>query len=426
MGNLLRRSWSNPNEGDSTPWELPVNQASKWLVARSGNSGQRIQQEGGSVSLTNSSSRDWLLSVFVGDGGSVTLGGPSGANTIQITRTGSAVTVTAQANSGSSKSATRSTTMPLERWANVYLKCRTSGGLNNQVTVSFQLDFDSGAELMATGDFFGNSFATNGKTLSCNSLSGYAWFAGMGGSWWTGWTSTIPISDTRYREAVLNNATWDVDRTPGTRMWYRPSGVRYCRVWAIQGGGGDGTNGSNGSTGNCANGSPGQNGGDGGNDGGAGSAGGPGGSGGQTYENVCESRYEQTGQNCYTDSSGNYVCDPIYEWVEYCEYKWVCHDGSGGSGGIGGAGGRGVSIQIAATQLSAQITVGAAGVTSSSSGVDGGDGGHSIFGGVSTAEALPYSNGRSPDRFSIYGTETFIHGCGNPRGVGGIVFYYKW
>ncbi|AKJ71819.1 hypothetical protein TIN4_22 [Tsukamurella phage TIN4] len=423
MGIHLRRNWSNRSGADPSTWELPVNQASKWLVPKSGD--QRILGEGGSMALVNDNQRAFVISVFVGDGGSVTVGGTSGQNTIQISRTGNTISVTARPNSGSATTKTATTDMPLERWANVYLKCRATGLISNQVTVTYQVDFKTGVELIATGDLFGNSFPLGGKTLLCNSLSGWAWFAKAdNGLWGWGAATKVPIDDAKYREAVLNNATWDLDNAVGTRTYNRPAGLKFSRQWLIQGGGGDGADGYNGSTGNCTNGSPGSDGGKGGNDGDAGTAGGPGGSGGQSYEPVekCEDVWDPKGGTCDIDNN----CTG--GWVRQChtEYEWVCRDGSGGSGGKGGKGGRGVMIMADIAQEVLQITVGAAGSKGTGNGGNGTNGGHTRFGSVSTQDALPYNSlVRSPTSIR-YGVTEFVHGLGDPNGPGGIVFYYKW
>lgn len=401
MGFLLRRSWNNRGGADPAQWEKPVNQASKWLVAKSGS--QRIEGEGGSFSISNSESRKFVLSVFVGDGGTCQLGGASGANTIQISRVGQTITVTIQPNSGGATTRTATTEMPPDMWTNVYVQCVVSGLLSNQVTVSFQVDFLSGQEMIATGDILGNSFPTNGKTLTCNSLAGWCWFAdARRGFFGWGSSSTIPITDAKYREAVLNNATWDVDTNTTLHTWYMPSGARYMRAWLIQGGGGSGGDGKDGSPGkdggnypNCSGGTSGTgggSGGDGGNEGGRGGGGSPGGSG-----------YPSTGfgEDCVGGMGG-----------------------AAGAGGKGGAGGRGVIMQMTTTQKEMPLRAGAKGARGGT-GRDGGDGLHTLFGDLSTIMAMPYSTGRSPATLT-FGKTTFEHGVGGSDQDGGVVFYIQW
>lgn len=409
MSNLVRRSWSNRGGSDPSTWELPVNQASKWLVGKSGSF--RIQSEGGSVALTNNDSKTWLLSVFIGDGGSVTVGGASGANTIQISRAGNTLTIRVQANSGSAVTHTATTEMPPERWANVYLRCVASGFLNSQVTVTRLIDFIGNPVTMINSS--GGSFVTNNKTLVCNSLSGWAWFGSTtGGFWGFGGTSSVPITDVKYREAVINNATWDLDVNTSLHTYTRPPGLRYARAWMIQAGGGNGGDGASGSTGNCSDGGSGSPGGPGGNDGSPGSPGSSGGSGGKKYEPVGQH------QVCEPDSQGGQYC----YWVT--DYDWVCYDGAGGSGGSGGAGGRGVVVMLSIMQESFQIQCGMAG-TRGSTGRRGSDGGHTTAMGVSTASGLPYSTGRSVPTIK-FGITEFTHGLGAAETQGGVVFYYQW
>ncbi|MGB3301766.1 MAG: collagen-like protein [Gordonia sp. (in: high G+C Gram-positive bacteria)] len=393
MGFLIRRSWNNRGGVDPTPWEKPVNQASKWLVAKSGTN--RIEGEGGSVVVQNNESRKFLLSVFVGDGGTVNLGGTSGANTIQISRTGSSVTVSAQANSGGKATNTVTTEMPSDTWCNIYLKASVSGGLSNQITITAMVDFVTTIGLMSTGDVFGNKLNTGGKTLTCNSLAGWAWFGSTTGGFF-GWgaTSTVPISDAKYREAVLSNATWDIDSNTTSHTWNRPTGVRYLRAWLIQGGGGTGTSGTPGVPGSpgfpCTWGTPGsagQPGARGGNDGEPGYPGSPGTAGGPPTQNP---------DGSCTDGSA----------------------GSAGAGGAGGAGGRGVMVQMVTTQNSLTLKAGTAGK-------NGGDGGHTSFGDVSSISAMPWSNGRSPASLS-FGKTTFQHQLGGSDQPGGVVFYLQW
>lgn len=426
MGFLLRRSWNNRGGVDPTPWEKPVNQASKWLVTKSGS--QRIEGAGGTFTISNSESRKFVLSVFVGDGGTCTLGGGSGANTAQISRSGSTITVTVRPNSGSAVTRTATTDMPPGMWTNVYLECDASGLLSNQVTVRFQVDFLSGVEILATGDLFGNSFPTNGKSVVCNSLAGWCWFAdARRGFFGWGSASTIPISDAKYREAVLNNATWDVDGNTSSHTWYRPEGVRYMRAWLIQGGGGKGGDGADGSPGksgsdgssgfngqgctagsNGTSGTAGSSGGRGGNEGAAGTPGSPGEMGGFGSSATSSSTIDPlTGQTTYTCSPGR-----------------GGSAGAGGSGGKGGAGGRGVMIQMTTTQKEMALRAGARG-SKGGTGRNGGNGLHTTFGGVSTASALPYSNGRSPATLT-FGKTTFEHGLGGSDQDGGVVFYLQW
>lgn len=426
MGFLLRRSWNNRGGADPAAWEKPVNQASKWLVAKSGS--QRIDGEGGSFSISNSESRRFVLSVFVGNGGTCHLGGSSGSNTIQISRTGQEITVTAQPNSGSAVTRTAVTEMPPDMWTNVYVQCVVSGALSNQVTVSFSVDFLSYQQMIATGDLFGNSFPTNGKTLACNSLAGWCWFAdARRGFFGWGASTTIPITDAKYREAVLNNATWDVDTNTTLHTWYMPDGARYMRAWLIQGGGGSGGDGADGSPGSpgqsgssgvngqgCTagtsgtNGTGGGSGGRGGNEGSAGSAGSPGGLGGP-------------GGSPTSSSTPN---------LDGPGFTYTCTPGSGGSagaagsGGKGGAGGRGVIMQMTTTQREMPLRAGAKGARGGTGG-RGGDGLHTLFGDISTIMAMPYSTGRSPASLS-FGKTTFEHGVGGSDQNGGVVFYIQW
>ena len=417
MGFLLRRSWNNRGGYPPGQWEKPVNQASKWLIARSGS--QRLQAAGGSFTISNSETRKFVWSVFVGDGGSCNLGGTSGANTVQISRTGSTITITAQPNSGSATTKTATTDMPADRWTNVYVECVVSGALSNQVTLTAKIDFVTAVSMFATGDIFGNSFPTNGKTVTFDALSGWSWFADakVGFFGW-GASSTIPISDDKYREAVLNNATWDLDTDTSLHTWYWPQDARYVRAWLIQGGGGKGgkggkgADGMNGSSGSgdpkrgCTRGTAGGSGGRGGRGGNEGSNGYPGGLGSQP-----------TG---YSAGSGDNDCK-----------RGV--GGDGGSGGSGGAGGAGVMVQVTIPmQSSMQLQAGAAGTPGSGGGPFGGDGGdggdglHTTLAGMSTEVALPYSNGRRPDSIA-FGKTTFDMG---PMGAGscdgGAVFYVQW
>lgn len=170
MSNLVRRNWNNRGGADPALWEKPVNQASKWLAARSGSS--RILQAGGTATVTNNDSRKFLLSVFVGDGGTVDLGGTSGNNTVQISRTGSTITVTCRSNGGKAGTQTFTTSTGADRWASIYLKCTASGVLSDQVTVTAMCDFSETKTLIATSAFFGDTFTTNNKVLALNSLSG--------------------------------------------------------------------------------------------------------------------------------------------------------------------------------------------------------------------------------------------------------------
>lgn len=415
MGHLLRRSWSNRGGSDPSQWELPVNQASKWLIARSGS--QRREGAGGSFTISNNESRKFVFSVFVGDGGTANIGGTSGKNTLQISRTGQTITVKVQPDSGSAVTRTNTTEMPPERWTNVYLQCVSSGVLNNQITMTYQVDFNTGTQILATGDFLGNLFATNGKTATFNELAGWAWFADKKNGFF-GWgsSSTIPIEDSKYREAVTNNATWDVDNGDVEHTWALPDGVRFMRAWLFQAGGGSGGDGADGRDGadgsnypqpnGCGYGSWGEDGGTGGYGGNDGEAGESGGKGSPGSSPSVQYESGEMGTQVPVSCSGG-------------------AGGKGGTGGAGGKGGRGVMIQLVTTQKTVVMKAGTKGKVGSYGGGRGGDGGHSYFGDINTVAAMPYSNGRSPDKLT-YGKTTFTHMVGGSDQNGGVVFYYQW
>lgn len=461
MGFLLRRSWNNRGGADPYPWEKPVNQASKWLVHLSGS--QRIEGEGGSFAISNSESRKFVLSVFVGDGGVVELGGSSGANTVQVSRTGQTVSVTARPNSGSAASTSFTTEMPVDRWAHVYVKCEVRGTLNNNVKVTAFCDFVQSDEFITTTDVLGNSFPTNGKTLTCNALSGWCWFADANRGFF-GWgaSSTIPISDAKYREAVLSNATWDV-ANPG-EDWERPVDVRYLRFWVYQGGGGSGGKGGDGKDGG-----DGGKGGKGGNntDGGTGARGGAGGRGGSGSNGGAGGKGGNNGADGSPGGAGgggNFGAAGVTPTPGNSTGGAGGNGGAGGaggSGGSGGAGGPGKVIHGVSTQTEGNVSGGSKGSSGSNGypggfagstgttgtagtngmnptvggiggtggdgtggggpGVNGGDGAHCTFFGITSADSSDFSTGSTK-----FGATTFTHGLGLSDTDGGVVFYYQW
>ncbi|WLP90269.1 hypothetical protein [Gordonia sp. NB41Y] len=463
MGYLLRRSWAT--QTDPSSWEKPVNQASKWLVAQSGT--QRIAAEGGSATLASSDSRNFALSVWVGDGGVATVNGASGSNSMQISRSGSTVSVTIRPNTSSAATKTFTTTMPSDRWANVYIQAEPY--LVIQVKLTAMVDFGSRETVVQTSWIAGDHFAANGKTLACNSLSGWAWFGSVTGGFF-GWgaTSTVPIDDAKYREAQINNATWDL-LSPGT-SWTRPDGLRYARAWVIQGGGGRGGNGAagrsggtggrggngyTGAAGNLANhgdggrggwggyGTAGGDGGQGGNNGSAGSAGSSGSSGRSNGV---------VGGGATTNAGGT---------------GGAGGSGGQGSGGAGGQGGRGL-VEVAIILRASDTvtggtagTVGAAGAAAGGSdgatgavgtagtaaskdggpggaggdatGSGGGNGGVGGYGGHTSFSGVSSGTGGNVSAASIqFGATSFTHGLGaggvgsTPAQAGGVVLYYQW
>lgn len=277
--------------------------------------------------------------------------------------------------------------MPEGMWANVHVRCIMSGALLNQVTVTAKVDFSDTQQLFASNDFFGNSLNTNGKVMAVNNLAGWAWF-GSNSFWGGGVDNTIPLNDELYEAAVLSNGTFDIDVDTNTHTWTRPEGVRYTRIWLIQGGGGKG---------------------------------------GKGYE-------PESGSNGAGGAGGN---GAAYTSASPYSYE-------------GGTGGRGVMIQAHTTQDTMIVKAGAPGATgrngtsSSKNGGVGGDGGHTTFGDLTTASALPYSNGRSPASIQ-YGPHSLTiklnGGIGTGGGTypagpnsyynwdagpGGVVFYYQW
>lgn len=463
MGFLLRRSWSRQNNPEL--WDRPVNQASKWLAGQAGTS--RLLQEGGAYAVTNGHERRFLLSVWVGDGGTVNLGGTSGNGTIQISRTGTTVSVTCRSNGGTSGTKTFTTSAPF--WSNVYVKGVISGLASNQITVTAMVDFSQTQELIATGALFGDGLTTDGKTVTCNSLAGWSWFAEADPGFF-GWgsSSTIPVDDTKFREAFINNATWDL-LSPGT-SWTRPDGLRYARAWVIQGGGGRGGNGAaglsggtggrggkgyTGAAGNLANhgdggrggwGGYGTAGGDGGQGGNNGSAGSSGSSGSSGRSNGV------VGGGATTNAGGT---------------GGAGGSGGQGSGGAGGQGGRGL-VEVAIILRASDTvtggtagTVGAAGAAAGGSngatgavgtagtaaskdggpggaggdatGSGGGNGGVGGYGGHTSFSGVSSGTGGNVSAASIqFGATSFTHGLGaggvgsTPAQAGGVVLYYQW
>lgn len=437
MSNLVRRSWNNRGGADPALWEKPVNQASKWLAAKSG--AQRILSQGGTASLTNNESRIFLLNVWVGDGGAADVGGTSGNNTIRITRTGNTVSVTCQLNSGATSTKMFTTSVGADRWSNVYLKATQSGLFQNQITITAMVDFNTTQTVHSAVSSY---LTTNGKTLTCNSLSGWAWFGSLNGGFF-GWgaTSTIPITDVKYREAFINNATWDLDTNTGQHNWSRPPDLRTMRAWIIQGSGGYGGPGGDGGPGakgndgsssqpdSCSWGDPGGSGGDGGD----------GGKGGNNGSNGSSGRAGSPGSTGSSPSYryGEYGDDP--NKITSCSGGSGGQGGSGGGGGAGGTPGRGVMKQVTFTQdlvpckVGAKGTNGTPGSNGSSGSGNGGDGGdgtdgapggngiHTVFGSETTAGSTIVSTPTIK-----FGATEFEHGCGGPGQDGGVVMYLMW
>lgn len=461
MGLLIRRSWSR--QSDPTTWDRPVNQASKWLAARSG--AFRILSEGGSVTVTNGSVRQFLLSVFVGDGGSVNLGGTSGNNTIRISRSGTTVSVTVQTNGGTSSTKTFTTSAPY--WSNVYIKCSASGLLSNQVTITAMIDFNQIQEMVATGAIFGDQFTTNNKVLTCDALSGWAWFAEANPGFF-GWgaSTTIPHDDIKYREAFINNGTWDI-ASPGDN-WSRPEGLKFVRGWVYQGGGGRGGSGGSGRSGGdggdggdgygpVSSGKAGD-GGDGGK-GGNGTGGGDGGYGGNGGSPGGSGDSGGTGATGKPGGTGTTANQAMGSKGIGGSGGSGGAGGSAGSGGSGGAGGPGKYIAINVIRESETVsggqagTAGTAGTATGMSGTkgangaggtnaskngkngspggnasgggtngrNGGDGSHCNFGGANSSDGTAYSNGTT-----TFGATTFQHNRGMGSTDGGVVLYYQW
>ncbi|AKJ71712.1 hypothetical protein TIN2_22 [Tsukamurella phage TIN2] len=450
MSNLLRPSINTRGGADPALWEKPVNQASKWLCARSGStpSGKppmRLLQEGGSITVENNSSQEFLISVFLGDGGSANLGGASGNSTVQISRAGSTITVKCQAQKGTNGTQTFTTSVGADRWSNIYLKCNKYGAFSDQVRVTAMCDFNETKQLIATGSFLGETFVTNGKTFTANSLSGWAWIASTtGGFWGMFGQSSVPITDVKYREAFINNATWDLDINTSQHDWQRPADLKTMRAWIIQAGGGPGGPGGNGGDGGdgrqgdnvqprgCTSGS-------------SGASGGPGGKGGPGGQNG------SPGQNGSAGSSGGFGGMASFspntgnpEDYTSCSPGSAGSGGSGGSGGAGGLGGRGRVKQVAFTQAVVPCRVGVRGSTgapgtrgtdgsdagtfsSPSSGGPGGDGspggpgGATYFGNEDTIDATDISTPTIK-----FGATEFEHGCGGPGQDGGVVLYLIW
>lgn len=448
MSNLLRPSINTRGGADPSLWEKPVNQASKWLCARSGKdaSYQRLG-EGGTLTIAsnNDGDRSYALSFFIGDGGSVYLRATSGNNTFQITRTGSSITVTCRTNGGTTGTKSFTTSTPSDRWSNIYIRASKTEILGNQITVTAMCDFQTTQTLVATGAFLGDQLNVNNTTVTFNSLSGWGWFGGVTGGIFGMWgQSDVPITDVKYREAFINNATWDLDNNTSLHNWVRPPDLKTMRAWIIQAGGGPGGPGGDGGDGGdgrqgdnvqprgCTSGS-------------GGASGGPGGKGGPGGQNGSPGRNGSAGSSggfggmaSFSPNTGN------PEDYTSCSPGSAGSGGSGGSGGAGGLGGRGRMKQVAFTQATVPCQAGVRGSTGvagtrGSDGSDagtfsspssggpgggggpGGPGGATYFGNESTADATDLSTPTIK-----FGATEFEHGCGGPGQNGGVVLYLIW
>lgn len=380
MGFLLRRSWS-AQPGSPDDWEKPVNQASKWLVARSGT--QQLNQIGGTFTASNDDDRAFILSGWIGDGGKVVMGTEGAARSVVVTRSGTSVTFVCRTSDNTAKTTVLTTAALTDMWTPFHVNGKKRGLVGINQSISVRVDFTT-PTTMDWSAFFGEHLKTDGLAVVADSTSGWVWFGKYWKLWWWG-NDDSDIDLTRYIEAADNNACWDAVQTNGT--WTRPIGVRYTRAWVIGGGGG------------------------------------PGGNGGQGGNGYNAPEGEADGIDGPSGPSG---------------------DGGAGAGTPGdpgfahGAGGRGSARLMAVMQQSMTLTCGPAGPTGSTGskgangtrfskngkaggpGGDGGKGQNTTFG-TSTSD----SDWTSPNPIS-FGKTNFQHGVGGSGESGGVVFYYQW